>query len=237
MGERFVPTGELNEVLQRLSTQQAEAVLRIVAAELKGISLERLFKGEDKICSRSTYWARKRGGWIFKPEFKLALDLARRDYRAFKLGGVVNEALDDLRLTTPLAAQDLRRQITGDVDAVEALRSAALSEALQTDERIKAITALGEIGTLAASQALVDVLGDTNAELRGTALEALGIAASGLSTARRMASIAVLDRASDLTADKGGNGQGIEALSDDELAEIARGQLRGTAPTGSGGTS
>lgn len=223
MAESFNPSEELRAVLQRLSAQQSDGVLRIVAAELTGLSLERLFEGEDKICSRSTFMSRKRGGWKFKPDFQMALALARSEYRAFKLGSVVDDALDELRLTTPLAAQDLRRQITGDVDAVAVLQMAAVEPTLDVIQRGKAIEALGEIGTLAASAALVELLDEVDPVLRADVFEAIGHCAHGLSSARRLASVAVLDRASELTADKG-SGQGVEALSDDELASIvARG--------------
>lgn len=222
----FTPSPTLAALLGRLSAQQAQGVIRVVEAELAGVSIEALFEGENAICSRSTYYHKARGGWIHKPAFQEALAQARQEMRAHRLTHIVDDAIAELKMTTPLAARDLRRQIVGDEDAVAALARMLLDNKAAVSDRVDAALALGAIGTGRASEALVtalEMLADEkpHAEsvkvgeqafggVRPAVVRALGLSAQGVNPQRRLASMAVLDRASKDTADKsGGSGHGV----------------------------
>lgn len=224
--EKFEPSERLNAELSQLSPQQATGVIEIVKAELLGGSREWLVSNENpnKICSRSTLYARNRGGWWFKPNFQAALKLAREEYRAFRLGSVVDDAIDDLKLATTLATQDLRRQLVGDVDAVEMLAALLLDPLVGKKHKVRAAEALGNIGTPAATRALLDVFDQVDAgvraDIRGTIITALASSARGADPARRLAAMAVLDRASKLTASKVSE-EGIDAEIRELMGELA----------------
>lgn len=213
------PSKSLADLLGKLSPAQAVAVGRIVAAELAGQSVESLLTGTHKICNRSTYY-RKRG-WIRKSEFVAALEQARRELRDQNLSSLVNDAVAELKAATPLAARDLRRQIVGDEAAIDALLGIIEDRSRQTkagtDERVIAVSALAAIGTPRATEALLKLLEEKNPEVRTKVIEMLGVSAAEVNVQRRLADIAVLDRADRMTANKG------EAIPLEELdAEINR---------------
>ena len=219
------PSEELQTLLAGLSRQQARAVMRIAEAELLGETRESLLHGPNKVCNRSTFYRPR--GWIHKAMFRAALELAEREVRALRMGGVIEEALAELKETTPLAARDLRRQIAGDENAIDALAAVLRDRTRKVEERTAAIEGLGLIGTKQATSALMEAMSDGRPEIRLRVIEALGAAAAGVNPARRLASIAVLDRADDLTASKGGP-------TDAEIdAEIER---RLAKPSGDGNT-
>jgi HEAT repeat protein len=134
----------------------------------------------------------------------------------------VNAALDRLKMAAPDAAADLHRQITGDHDAISGLAEVLNSGKYTADQRQAAARSLGSIGTPAAVDVLLKALTTVKAEIRLDVIEALGSSASGIDPARRMASIAVLDRADTDTAAKSA-ARSVDALSDDELERLIRG--------------
>lgn len=222
----WTPSDQLRALLSKLSKAQARAITRITQAELTGATRESLFYGPDKICNRSTFYRPR--GWIHKPAFRQALELAEHEVRAARLEHVIDDALAELKEATPLAARDLRRQIVGDEGAIDALAAIVRDAKRNQDDRIGAVISLGMIGTPRATGALLDVLNDAKPDVRARAIEALGAAAAGINSQRRLASVAVLDRADKMTASKG------ESLSDDDLdAEIER-RLAQMAASGSG---
>ncbi len=214
----FDPSSDLAELLSRLSPAQAQAVIRIAEAELSGQSVESLFEGTRKICSRTTYY-RKRG-WVHKPEFQAALSQARREMRNLRLAGVVGDAIAELKLATPLAAADLRRQIAGDEIAIDALAAILADHKKSADERIAAVHSLAQIGTPRATQALVGALHDGNDKVRVAVIDAVGSAASGVNGPRRMADVAVLDRADKATASKSSPAGEFAGLEDADLDQL-----------------
>ncbi len=209
------PSSELRALLNKLTKAQARAITRIAQSELTGATRESLFYGPDKICNRSTFYRPR--GWVHKPVFRQALELAEHEVRAARLEHVIDDALAELKEATPLAARDLRRQIVGDEGAIDALAAIVRDTKRSQEDRIGAVISLGMIGTPRATGALLDVLNDARPHVRTRVIEALGAAAGGVNSQRRLASIAVLDRADKMTANKG------EQLSDDDLdAEIER---------------
>jgi hypothetical protein len=193
---------ELIVVLGQLSAQQAAGVARIVQAELEGKPLSALLDCPDQICTSTTYYGSgKRGGWRGKPEFRQAVELARRDYRAWMLEHSTSEALALLASTTPDAVMALRQQIVGNASAV-----AVLEAALNSDKpalRKRAARALGEtqleivVGPLWRRYEIEDDLG-----VLDEIVWALGQVAGSRDGDRRAASKAVLDRGSTETASK-----------------------------------
>lgn len=223
----FVPSARLQELLNQLSGQQAEGIIRIAHEELRGRSLTSLLTASDRVCSYSTFWHKKRGGWIHKPEFKEALDLARSEVRAYHLTNVIDDAVERLKISTLDAAVDLHRQITGDLGAIEALAEILMDATRTPNERKLAARSLGMIGVQAAVDKLLLAQDEAPLALRKAIIEALGIAGAGADSQRRLASMAALDRADRMTANKGANDRLAEDLSDDELEAIAR-QARGS---------
>jgi len=221
------PGEELKAKLAKLSPAQAAAVGRIVAAELAGRSVESLFDGPHKICSRSTYYRRR--GWVHKAEFQAALEQARREIRDQNLLGVVNDAIAELKATTPLAARDLRRQIVGDQAAVDALLAVVLDRKKAVDERSAAVRSLATISTTQATQALLGLLNETNKDVRLVVIEALGSSAIGTNVQRRLADIAVLDRADKLTASKVKTQDELDAEIGAEIARVS-GSISSSSP-------
>lgn len=196
------PSSALQSLFAALSPSQVSGIIRIVEAELAGRSIESLFHGPDKICNRSTYYRAK--GWSSKSTFVEALTLARKEIRSQRLSSAVDEAIEELKLATPAAARDLRRQVTGDERAVMALVECAQNSAVETEMRQAAVNSIGAIGTPRATEMLIDLLQTVDLlELKIAILTALGKAGAGLDTQRRMADVAVLDRADKKTADKG----------------------------------
>jgi len=213
----FEPSPELAELLARLSSTQAGGVIRIAHAELAGQSIESLFEGAGKVCARTTYY-RKRG-WVHNPKFQAALEQARREIRKLHLAGAVNDALEELKLTTPLAARDLRRQIAGDEAVIDALSAIAADRQKKREERVAAIDSLAQVGTPRATSALLALLHDP--EVRLNAIRAIGPAAAGANGPRRLADVAVLDRADKSTASKGAPPvDPFDGYGDDELDQI-----------------
>jgi hypothetical protein len=235
------PSHELNTLLAMLTAGQARGIRSLIErVELGGEPIEALFVGKGKICNRTTYY--KARGWLQNKRFRAVLDLAKREARAANLSGGVAEALAELQDTAPLAARDLRRQIAGDEAAIAELKSivlgdkrgdkgkpvGVLAKTAMLDDRVIAVNSLADIGTQAAALALLECLHSAKANVRTAIITALGRASSGLSTQRRLADVAVLNRAGKETAAKGL--AGADELSDDELAAIA---ASGDAP-GSG---
>jgi hypothetical protein len=231
----WLPSHELDTMMSLLTAGQARGIRSIIErVELGGEPLDALFVGRGKICNRTTYYKVK--GWLKNKRFKAVLDLAKREARAANLSGGVNEALAELQDTAPLAARDLHRQIAGDEPAIEALKAIVTSSRRKVtddafDERVGAVNSLAEIGTMSASLALLECLHTAKDAVRTAIIMALGKASSGLSTQRRLADIAVLNRAGKETAAKGI--AGADELSDDELAAIA---TNGDAAGSSSGT-
>ncbi|HLF28210.1 MAG TPA: HEAT repeat domain-containing protein [Anaerolineae bacterium] len=218
------PSPDLAARFRRLTPSQVSGVIRIAQAELAGISIEALLQGPGKICSRSTYYHKARGGWKYKPEFQDALELARAEMRTHRLTSVVSEAIEELKLATPLAARDLRRQITGDVDAIDALAGVLFDKNRKSDERQAAAVALGQIGSSVAVTVLISALDESpTTDLRKAIIDALGAAGVAANSRRRLADNSVLDRADRMTADKGGGSRTSE-MSDEDLERIAAGE-------------
>jgi hypothetical protein len=219
---------ELSAKLAKLSPAQAAAVPRIVAAELAGSSVESLFNGPHKICSRSTYYRQR--GWVHKAEFQAVLEQARREIRNQNLLGMVNDAISELKATTPLAARDLRRQIVGDQAAIDALLAVVLERKKSVEERNAAVRSLAVIATPQATDALLALLSDANKEVRLVVIEALGISAAGTNVQRRLADIAVLDRADKLTASKVKTQEELDAEIAAEIARVS-GSISNSSPS------
>jgi hypothetical protein len=210
------PSETLQNLLAKLTKQQAAAIVRVAEADVAGIGITDLLRGPNKICNKATYY----GKWYKREAFQEALLLALVEVRTLDFSDVVTQAREELKRTTPLAVADLQRQIVGDDGAVESLAAILRdgSSAL-ADQRAAAI-ALGTIGTKRSTQALIAVLNKCLPDARETVLLSIGVSGAGTSTQRRMASIAVLDRADPETADKSGH-KAAEELTDDELAAIA----------------
>lgn len=217
----FKPSDQLNTMLNGLTTKQAQAVIYMAEQiELQHRSVESLLKSGDKVCSYKTYY--EAGGWNDQAAFQDALRLARQEVRSARMSEAVNAALDRLKLAAPDAAADLHRQITGDHDAISGLADVLNGGKYNNEQRKAAARALGSIGTPAAVEVLLKALTTVRVEIRLDVIEALGSSASGIEPARRMASIAVLDRADVNTAEKGA-GRSADALSDEELERIIHG--------------
>lgn len=82
---------ELLAKLDRLTTKQAAAIPRLAVTIAQGKAVDTLLEGEDKICSRETYYGRP-AGWTHQPAFKEALAMAIREYRQALAGEAVEEA-------------------------------------------------------------------------------------------------------------------------------------------------
>ncbi len=216
------PSSALQSLFAELSPSQVAGIIRIVEAELAGRSIESLFHGPDKVCNRSTYYRAK--GWSSKPAFVEALSLARKEIRSQRLQSAVDDAIEELKLATPAAARDLRRQVSGDERAIVALVECAQNNDLDVEVRQIAVGSLGTIGTPRATEVLIEMLTTiTLMPMRISILNALGRAGAGLDTQRRMADVAVLDRADRKTADKG-------TESDLDLEEIGARRWAQIAP-------
>lgn len=224
---------ELREALAVLSAQQARGVVRIVQAELDGRSIGDLLDCDDQICASTTFY-RKRG-WRNNGRFRQALDLARRDYRAWMMEHGTGEALSILASTAPDAARALRQRVVGDEWSL-----AVLVETLGAKEpgvRVSAATCLGQTGLPEVVRPLQRALQvEADGDVRGAIVTALGLVASGI--ARDMAAAeSVLSRAAIETASKGlqavtggdggpvelavGMGMGmVSGLDDEELAQL-----------------
>jgi hypothetical protein len=215
------PSAALQSLFTELSPSQVAGIVRIVEAELAGRSIESLFHGEDKICNRSTYYRAK--GWLSKRAFHDALALARKEIRSQRLSSAVDDAIEELKLATPAAARDLRRQVTGDESAIVALLECAQNVQLEAPAREAAVNSLGAIGTPRATEMLIGLLRQADiGGLRVPILIAIGRAGAGLDAQRRMADIAVLDRADKQTADKGNESDAdIEEIGARRWAQVA----------------
>jgi hypothetical protein len=218
----FTPSAALSMLLNQLTPLQRRAVPLIVSYDLQGKPLEALFDkaNPDRICNRSLY----QRVWKKKKVFVTALDLARSEARTTATANVVIDTVQRLRQIAPLAANDLERQIVGDEYAVQALKRVAGNGKRPLDERGAAIEALGKIGTRATTDVLLKLINNADPEVRKVAALQLGVSASGLNTQRRMADVAVLDRADRMTANKGGAADEAHELSDEELERIAAGK-------------
>ncbi|CAG0933616.1 hypothetical protein TFLX_03134 [Thermoflexales bacterium] len=234
MQSGFKPSAELQARLNRLSPQQASGVIHIAEEELMGRSLTAILLADDRPCSYSTFWHKKRNGWMHKPVFVEALNMARQEVRGHRLATSVDEAVERLKVATVDAARDLHRQITGDVGAIEALSKIALDKGRDGPERTAAVRALGDIGSQSAVDELLKVLETTQAKayvaVRQAIIEELGRAGAATDTRRRLADMTTLDRADKMTASKSSGDRTADEMSDDELEAIARGS--GNSGTG-----
>jgi hypothetical protein len=207
----FRPSDQLNAVLATLTPKQRAAIPRLVECDLSGQSKEALFSGENKICHRSVYFE----NWITNKVFVAALNLALAEARPAMIQSVVTDTVERLRQIAPLAANDLERQITGDAHALGMLSRVAQNSKRPVDERTAAVMSMGLIGTRNATDLLLLLIEDADPTVRKAAVEAIGKSATGLDTQRRMADVAVLDRAAPETASKAGESDEID------LEEIA----------------
>ena len=234
----FEPSPELQQLLQHLSPQQATGAIHIAKEELKGRSLTAILLADDRPCSYSTFWHRKRNGWMHKAAFVAALSLARQEVRTHRLAGAVDEAVETLKSATVDAARDLHRQITGDVGAIEALSKIACDKEVGEGERIAAVRALGDIGSQSAVDELLKAMEAAQtkaaANVRMALIEELGRAGAATDTRRRLADMTTLDRADKMTASKGETERTIEDLTDEELEAIARGGRAGVTAAADG---
>lgn len=232
------PSSALQDLFAELSPAQVGGIIRIVEAELAGRSIESLFHGPDKICNRSTYYRAK--GWSSKPAFVEALTMARKEIRSQRLSSAVDEAIEELKLATPAAARDLRRQVTGDERAIAALVECVQNSSIEVEIRQVAVNSIGAIGTPRATEVLIDLLNTVDLlALKISILTALGKAGAGLDTQRRMADVAVLDRADRKTADKAAESElDLEEVGARRWAQIApllaQMQEEAHGPTGTG---
>lgn len=218
----FTPSAALSGLLNQLTPLQRRAVPLIVSYDLQGRPLEALFDkaNPDRICNRSLY----QRVWKKKKFFMAALEMARSEARTVATANVVIDTVQRLRQIAPLAANDLERQITGDEYAVEALERVASNSKRPVDERGAAIEALGKIGTRKTTDVLIALIDNADPEVRKAAALQLGASAVGLNVQRRLADVAVLDRADRMTANKGGTIDEAHELSDEELERIAAGK-------------
>lgn len=224
---------ELNELLATLTPQRARAIERIVAAELEGRSLSSLLDCPDQICTSTTYYGgKKRRGWKDNANFVRALELARRDYRAWLLEHGVGDALLVLVQTAPDAARSLRQQVVGDDAALEALEMVLRTGNL-AEQKIAAYR-LGETGNPRAVAPLLDIFRlYEDAELRSAIVHALGAIAGWRDRDQAMAALGVLDRADVKTAAKRSmtvDEDDIAGAIERELAQLA--DLRAGADAG-----
>jgi hypothetical protein len=195
---------ELIVTLARLTGQQADGVLRIVEAELDRRSLTSLLTGPEKICNGSTYYGTRDGrrpGWLAKPDFVRALELARRDYRKWLVDHGVGDALSILSRAAPEAARALEQEVRGDPAAVSAL--CRLLEHSLPEIRQGAALALGATGLAEVVSPLASALErETDFEVQKALIAGLGRVAAWRDSDRRAAAVAVLDRADVKTAAK-----------------------------------
>lgn len=223
---------ELENLLAGLSAQQARGVVRIVQAELAGESLTSLLTSPDKICTYKTYHGSGNSkGWKHKPAFRQALEVARRDYRAWLMENGTTEALTVLAVTAPEAAKVLRQRVLGEGGALAVLE-ACLGD---PDPAMRAAAAvrLGQTGLPQIVAALRGALGrESEAVVRMAIVEALGMVAGG--SGRDIdAADDVLDRAAVKTASKGlraitgGEGGPLEVNTGPNWAGMDEGELDG----------
>lgn len=199
-------SAELLAEMERLTPKQREAIPRLVRALADGATMRELLRGEDRICAWSTYY-RPRRGWKHHRLFQEALAQARREYDAARLRTAVEDAAQEMRRTTPLAAALLRRVIEGSSPALEKLLRALDGEEVGALE-FRAADRLLAAGKRAATDVLdradietaVKSAGGEAAEWRGlleelrgledeeevadVAAEAGDLPAAGVSTAR-----------------------------------------------------
>lgn len=235
----FTPSAGLSGLLNNLTPKQRRAVPLIVSYDLQGKPLEALFdrKNPDCICNRSLF----QRVWKKNKVFMAALDMARSEGRTLATANVVMDTVDRLRQIAPLAANDLERQITGDAHALVVLSRLAQNSKRPVDERVAAVISMGMIGTRTSTDLLLLLIEDADPTIRKAAVEAIGKSATGLDTQRRMADIAVLDRAAPETADKANGPQvrfDVSQLSDEMLRRLAdeteTGDIAGSSPAGTG---
>lgn len=249
--EEWWISDELRDVLAQLTAQQASGVQRIVEAELAGNSLSSLLDCEGQICTSTTYYGSgKNKGWRGKPLFNEALRLARRDIRSWMLQQGTYDAMAILSRAAVPAAQDLERQVTGYVEAVEFL-SARLDDAVQQQDpdRVKALAVtLGETGSSGALPALRRaVAAPWDPETFTALVKAIGKVAAPINADRQKADVAILDRAGTDTASKAQVHETSDATQriqfdlsnlSDELLELLAdaGDDPGAGESGAGGT-
>jgi len=206
---------ELLTLLGRLTPRQRQAVVRIVEAELAGVPLRALLEGPNRICTKTTYYRTSpRPGWHHQARFREALAMARRDAAGHRLATALEEAIEELTLAAPEAARELRRQVRGDLAAVQALAS-ALGRAEDPGERLAVIRALALTDLPAALPILTAILEvEEDEEARSLILGGIVRIAAGLNADRRKAAESILDRADMSTASKGSSELVFESYED-----------------------
>jgi len=212
-------SSELDVALAVLSGQQARGIIRIVQAELDGKSISSLLDCPDQMCTSTTYYGSgKRKGWRGKLEFKTALRLARRDYRAWLRENGTGETLMILASASPDAARALKQHVLGDEGAIVALER-ILAESENAEERKQAAGKLGATGQPRVVPVLERALAaEESTGVREVLIAALGAVATWRDGDQRSAAAQVLDRADVKTATK----QTV-SVSDAEIdAEIER---------------
>lgn len=118
---------ELLAKMERLTPAQREAIPRLVRALADGVRMRELLRGKDRICAWSTYYRPGRG-WKHQQRFQEALAQAQREYDAARLLNAVEDAAEEMRRTTPLAAGRLRRVIEAMGPALDTLQQALEGE-------------------------------------------------------------------------------------------------------------
>lgn len=193
---------ELREALSALTSKQAMGVIRIAQARAGGRGVNSLLSGDDPICARTTYYGRPgRLGWLHKPEFTRAVELAERDFVMWLAEHAMMDTLAMLKAAAPKAARELARQIAGDTEAIDAL--CCCLEAKEPAERKLAALALGQAAHGAAVLPLIDALERERApDVREAMIEALGMIAAAQNPNARLAAASLLDRAGTETAEK-----------------------------------
>lgn len=218
MGEVQWASVELQVVLARLSPQQANGVRRIVEAELDGKYLSDLLDTPGQICTSTTYYGSgKRKGWKNKPDFQMAVQLARRDYRTWLLQNGTGEALQILAAGAAPAARALRQNVEGEAGALT-----QLARLLDDDDAVMrkiAAMQMGAVGLPGVIPYLAKRLAvEDNAAVKLELVAAIGSVAAFRDSERRLSAAAILDRADVKTAAK----QAVSVNDDDINAEIKR---------------
>jgi len=95
-----------------LTNKQRAAIPRIVRALADGKTMESLLTGPEKVCAWTT-WYRGPRGWSHQDLFMEVLDEARAEHLQGLLEKSVNEAAEELKLATPLAARLAVKMLQG----------------------------------------------------------------------------------------------------------------------------
>lgn len=109
------PRLRLAALQNRLTAQQRSGLLRIVEADLCGLSLDSLLEsGPRQMCAHTTYYGA--GGWSHNPDFVEALRCAREIDFDSRLKAFAQRARERIFAAAPDAAGVLVAMIAMDVD-------------------------------------------------------------------------------------------------------------------------